>query len=177
MQREGNSNILKASAASERRQIIYSPEEHSLSGCVGHTVHEVSQSKNCNEYSELHWALQTTNICTSVQKYQQHIRQLNSGALKNQKQEVFSSHFSNTLCKRYQWSYRKHSDLQHQSTKEQKVENINYLKFPLALQVPWMEFVVEKVKYHQAQTIYPSTPKSCLSTLGSLPGPVKYDKN
>lgn len=40
-----------------------------------------------------------------------------------------------------------------------------------------MEFVVKKVKYHQAQTIYPSTPKSCLSTLVSLPGPVKYGKN
>lgn len=40
-----------------------------------------------------------------------------------------------------------------------------------------MEFVVEKVKYHQAQTIYPSTPKSCPNTLVSLPGPVKYDKN
>lgn len=37
-----------------------------------------------------------------------------------------------------------------------------------------MEFVVEKVEYHQAQTIYLSTPKSFLGRLVSLPGPMKY---
>lgn len=37
-----------------------------------------------------------------------------------------------------------------------------------------MEFVVEKVEYHQAQTIYLSTPKSFLGRLVSLLGPVKY---
>lgn len=37
-----------------------------------------------------------------------------------------------------------------------------------------MEFVVEKVEYHQERTIYLSTPKSSLSRPVSLPGPRKH---